>query len=129
MRVAPDFLPARYRIATMQTTRNTALLLVLIIVLVIVAAYLCKCDADACLKKRYTGGNPYTHTLEPAGHGPHTHHAALGQQGLGTSTTDMGHAHRVQDFQDVGVETDQGVAPSPDGHVHDITAFIQTSQA
>jgi hypothetical protein len=100
----------------MQITRNTVFLLVLIVV----AAYLCT-DAHQKRGTGYTGGNPYTHILEPAGRGSHTHYATLDPQGLGTSTTDMGHAHRVH----VGVETSQGVSPGPDAHVHDISAFIQ----
>jgi hypothetical protein len=95
-------------------TPRAAFFVIVLLVLVVLVAHVFACERSG---DGFVGGSAerYTHLLKPAGRGPHTHLAALGAEGDGTSTTNYGHRHAVRAYT---------AAPGPDGHVHDITQYI-----
>jgi hypothetical protein len=94
-------------------------LLVGLLVLVVIVAHVFACKRSSKhAAMDYVGGatDAYTHRLLPAGRPPHTHEATLSSRGDGDSTVDLGHSHRVRNYD---------VKPAGlDAHVHDITQYI-----
>lgn len=103
--------------------------IILIVAGLLLAAHLQHRGSGASLVK--TGGDAaggdaagdnFTHLLQPAGAGPHSHLASLDETGTGTSTVDSGHSHDIENFTDAGVSN--GAIDTVAGHRHDVTKFI-----